>query len=123
MFVRDEKELAKAIEEEQDTIEIEGDLANKTFRIKATGKVAWCVCIGAIGIAVAATLAAPVTGGASLSVKCFVAPVVATSLGGFSVATSAIMIAVAAGGVGVLNKLRKYNIEKVSENKIRLTRE
>lgn len=123
MFIRDEKELAKAIKEEQDTIEIEGDLANKIIKIKATGKVAWCVCIGAIGIAVAATLAAPVTRGANLPVKFAIAPVVATSLGGFSVATSAIMIAVAAGGVGVLNKLRKYNIEKVSENKIRLTRE
>lgn len=122
MFVRDEKELAKAIKEEHDTIEIEGDLANKAIKIKATGKVAWCVCIGAIGIAVAATLAAPVTRGASLPVKFAIAPVVATSLGGFSVVTSAIMIAVAAGGVDVLNKLRKYNIEKVSENKIRLTR-
>ena len=46
--VRTEKELAKAVESEADTIEIEGDLGNKTIRIKATGKVAWGVCIAAL---------------------------------------------------------------------------
>lgn len=38
--VKTEKELATAIENEQDTIEIVGDLANKTVKIKATGTVA-----------------------------------------------------------------------------------
>ena len=34
----------------QDTIEIEGDLVRRVIKIKATGKVAWGVCIGALGI-------------------------------------------------------------------------
>ncbi|WP_275897270.1 hypothetical protein [Helicobacter suis] len=41
MAIQTEEELARAIKEGRDTIEIEGDLATKTIRIKATGKVAW----------------------------------------------------------------------------------
>lgn len=37
----DEKELGKALKEEQDEIIIESDLVNKVFKIKATGKAAW----------------------------------------------------------------------------------
>jgi hypothetical protein len=34
------------------TIEIEGDLAKKIIRLKATGNVAWAIAIAAIGMAV-----------------------------------------------------------------------
>lgn len=40
MKVNNEKELGKALHDEEDSIEIEGDLSNKVIRIKATGKVA-----------------------------------------------------------------------------------
>jgi hypothetical protein len=109
--VKTEAELAEAIKNGDNTIEIEGDLANKTFKIKATGKVAWGIALAAVGIAVYAAITtigsggttAPVTGTAGL----IAAPAAVSILGG-ATTYSAIAIAVAAGGVGVLNKLRSY---------------
>ena len=51
----DEKELARAVKNKVDLIIVEFDLAKKVFRIKATGKVAWAIAIGAI-IAVIAVI-------------------------------------------------------------------
>ncbi|MCD8213953.1 MAG: hypothetical protein LUC34_07940 [Campylobacter sp.] len=121
MFVNNEKEFGKALNDGIDTIEIEGDLAQKTIKIKATGKVAWGVCIVALGVAVAAIISAPATGGTSTAMGVVATGGVASILGS-TVAVSAIMIAVSAGGVGALNKLRKYKLEKISDTKIKLTR-
>uniref|UniRef100_UPI003F583790 hypothetical protein n=1 Tax=Vibrio cholerae TaxID=666 RepID=UPI003F583790 len=62
MTISNEADLGEALKREQDTIEIEGDLKNKVLKIKATGKVAWAVAIGAIGIAVAVLIASGVQG-------------------------------------------------------------
>lgn len=105
--IRTEKELADALASDQDTIEIEGDLANKVFRIRATGKVAWAVAVGAIGVAVVATLAAPATGGMSEGVALGVAPA-AIGVLGVSATFAAVGIAVKTGGVAALSKLRGY---------------
>ena len=48
--VRTEKELATQIENNADMIIIEGSLKDKVIRIKAVGKAAWIVAIGAIGV-------------------------------------------------------------------------
>ena len=112
MRVRTEEELAKAIENGEDTIEIEGDLKEKTLKIKATGKVAWVVAIGAIGIAVTIVIT---TGGAGTPASGIIG-VGAVSVLGLPAAITAVSIAVAAGGVGVLNKLRSYKIVENSEN-------
>ena len=79
------------------------------------------VAIGAIAVAVTAILAIPVTGGTS-SIASFVAAPAAISVLGGAVATSAISIAVAAGGIGALNKLRDYKIIENDENKVVLKR-
>ena len=63
--VTTEKELADAIKDNEDTITIEGDLAKKTLRIKATGKVAWVIAFEAIGVAVYSVMLTIGTGGAS----------------------------------------------------------
>lgn len=107
--VTSEKELGKALKDGADTIEIEGDLSKKVVRIKATGKVAWAVAIGAIAVAVAGILTAALGGGAPSAASAFAAPAAIAVLGA-PVTLSAILIAVAAGGVGVLNSLRKYKI-------------
>lgn len=86
MLVRDNKGLGKAVKNNEDTIEIEGDLSKKVIKIKATGKVAWAVSIGAIGIAVAAALATPATGGTSAVVGVVAAPAAVTVLGGSTAA-------------------------------------
>ena len=116
-----EKDLGKAIKEEKSTIEIEGDLARKVIKIKATGSVAWGVCIGALGVAIAAIIAVPTTAGTSAPVSSLVAtPALAgvVTVLGTGVTVSAITIAVAAGGVGALNKLRDYDMDKISDTKI-----
>ena len=109
MRVKTEEELAEAIENGEDTIEIEGDLKEKTLKIKATGKVAWVVAIGAIGVAVTIVIT---TGGAGAPASGIIG-VGAVSILGLPAAVSSVAIAVAAGGVGILNKLRDY---KVIEN-------
>ncbi|GLH57292.1 hypothetical protein [Helicobacter ailurogastricus] len=48
MQVSNEKELAEAIENGENSIEIVGDFSKKIVKIKATGDVAWGIAIAAI---------------------------------------------------------------------------
>lgn len=113
MAVTTEEELGKALESGQDTIEITGSLKDKVIKIKAVGHVSWAVAIGAVGIAVIAILS---TGGVAAPASAGIVGVGAASVLGIPAATSAVWIAVAAGGVGALNKLRSYKIESNSGN-------
>ena len=119
--MRDEKELGKALKRKDNKIVIEGDLSKKVIRIKATGSVAWGVCIAAIAIAVAAILASPVAAPASIPA---IIPTLgaATTVLGIDAATAALGIAVAGGGIGTLNTLRDYRLEKISDQKVILHR-
>lgn len=117
MIVKTEEELAKAIKNDEETIEIEGDLINKTIKIKATGKTSWIVAVGAIGIGVTGILLTPASGGTSSIAAGIVAPA-AVGVLGTSTTLSAILISIAAGGVGVLNKLRKYEIIENTDNRL-----
>lgn len=125
MKVTNEKELGEALKNGEDYIEIEGEFGGKIIRIKATGKVAWAVAFGAIGVAVIAVLSIPTTGGTStipaLAANAILAPAAVSILGAGTVA-SAIAIAVAAGSVGALNKLRKYKMTKISDSHIILSK-
>ena len=112
MRLRTEEELAEAIENGEDTIEIEGDLKEKILKIKATGKVAWILAIGVIGVAVVIAIT---TGGAGAPASGIIG-VGAVSVLGLPAAISAVSIAVAAGGVGVLNKLRNYKVIENNED-------
>ena len=113
MKISTNKELGKALKNKEESILIEGDLANKVIRIKATGKLAWGISLAAISTAVAAIflkgstagLTAPITSAAILS-----SASTAIAVLGPPAAKSAIVIAVAGGGVGVLHTLRKYEI-------------
>lgn len=116
MAINDAKDLGDALKNDADSIEIEGSLAQKVLRIKATGKIAWAIAIGAIGFGLGSTLAAPATGGTTLVAHFMTTPVAAAALG--SATSTAIVIAVTAGGVGVLTKLRRYKLEKISANKV-----
>ena len=117
-MITTEKELGQALKDEQDTIEIEGDLAKKIIKIKATGAVAWAVAIGAIAVAVVAVLTSPATGGAHGVIGVGLTAPVAVGILGFSTTTAAISIAVAAGGVGALKTLRSYKMKKLGSNHI-----
>ena len=120
--VRTKDELAKAVEEKEDTIVIEGDLAKKVIKIKATGSVAWALAVGGITVAVVAILAAPETAGTSALPAGAAFFETATVMGGTDIAMTAIGIAVAAGGVGVLNQLRAYSIAEKQNNRVVLKR-
>lgn len=119
--VKTEKELGDALKRGDDTIEIEGNLAKKTIKIRATGSVAWAIAIGAIGIAVYASIATLGTGGAAAPVtgtmSAFAAPA-AVGVLGTTVTYSAIAIAVAAGGVGALTSLRNYKEISRTDNRL-----
>lgn len=118
MTIRTEKELGEALKNEQDTIEIEGDLKNQVVKIKATGKVAWVIAIGAIGIAVILALG---SGGVGTSASGFISASAVPILG-LPATISALAIAIAAGGVGALNSLRKYKVVLNTEDKLILSR-
>lgn len=125
MKVKTEKELGEALKNKEDTIEISGDLVKKTIKIRATGKVAWGVAAGAIGIAFYATASTMATGGTSAPITVttagFTAGTAATILGG-SVAYSSIAVAIAAGGVGALTSLRSYKEVSRSSDSLILKR-
>jgi uncharacterized membrane protein len=98
--VQTERELASAIKRDEDTIEITGDLANKTVRIRATGGVAWAIAFATIGLAVYATITRGVTVGEIFG-----------AIGGavssiFGVSATYFAIALAVGGISVLMKRR-----------------
>lgn len=119
----DMNDIIKAVKAGEPMIIIEGKkISGEIYRIIITRDIAWAVCIGGIavaGIAVAATIG---SGGAvapaSVPMACFVSPPVVATLGGIEVAKTAIMFAVLGGGVGVLNQLRGYSVERISDDKL-----
>ena len=121
--VKTPKELGKALKAKADEILIEGDLKKKVIRIRVTGKVAWVVAIGAIAVAVAAIIA---SGGLALAplaapgVALAAAP--AVGILGFPTTAAAISIAITAGSVGALNRLRKYKVVERGEDRLVLRR-
>lgn len=120
-IVTTEKELGEALKRGESTIEVEFDLQNKVLKIKALEKGAWAICVAAIGVAVVCGVVTISTAGTATVPSAFVAaPAVVTvsSFLGMPTAISAIGIAIAGGGVGALNKLRGYRVEKVSDEKI-----
>lgn len=126
MSVTTEKELADAVSRNEDTIIIEGDLAKKTVRIKATGTVAWAIAVGSIGIVFYGVIATLGTGGAATPVS-GVAAVAASgaALGvlGTAATTAAISMALSVKSLSVLRKLRSnYMIAIVSGNTVTLKR-
>ncbi len=93
------------------------EIYKKILKIKATGTVAWGICLGAIAVAVIAATGTAITGGAAAPVasgSVAFSAAAALPVLGLPSTISAVSIAIAAeaGGVSILNKLRKYNTEK-----------
>lgn len=133
--VKNAKELGKAVERNENTITIEGDLKNKVITIKATGNVAWLVAGGAITVAIVAILAMPATtatgtvagpiAGAGLvaeSVALGAGGAGAVGILGVSTTVTAISIGVGAKSRSAVNKLRNNYTMKEYGNKLILTR-
>ncbi len=120
-------ELGDALGRKEDEIEIEGKLGDAVIRIRAVGKVAWAIAIGAIGVAIASVILAsatqvapPAAPGAAIAGLAS-APVLLSTFGSLSVAKIAVTVAIAGGGIGSLTAMRKYSLRKCN-NKVILYR-
>ncbi len=136
MKVNNEKELGASVYNKDDTIEIEGDLVKQVIKIKATGKVVWGVCIGAIVIGMTATVMAlipdpaeaveVVAAGVSYGIAGVMLGSAAITAGSIGIA-GAIAIGAAGKAIvptakGILQDLRKYKIAEKSDNRLVLKR-
>lgn len=108
--VKDAKELAQAIESNEDYIEIEGDLRKGVIKVKGVGKVAWMLCIG--GLAIAAAIVINKKADPKTAALAAVSATSAAAILGPTTAATCVKMAVAAGNVDVLSKLREYHIEE-----------
>ena len=112
--VKDEKELVQAIKNNVDYIEVECGIKDFFIKIKGTGKIAWTVCLGCLAIAAATTtyrVEKENNDAKKIAISAISATAAAAILGPTTAATC-VMMAVSAGGVDVLNKLREYRIEE-----------
>lgn len=125
MVVINEKDLGKAIKEKKKIIEIRGVLKDRVYSIKSVEKSIWNECMTQIGMAVLflqeMTKADGITTPVSVLTGTPILEKIVAILG-ISNAFSSITIAMAGGGVGILNQLRKYQIEQMTEEKIILRR-
>jgi|FLOH01.1.fsa_nt_gi hypothetical protein len=120
-YIYTPRELSDAIAKKQESFEINGDLIESVLKIKNTGTTAWIVTLGAISFATAAALATTKIGRITTPLTLPIATfntLGAVPILGISATTAAVEIAVAFGGVSVLNTLRKYKIIENSEDKL-----
>lgn len=114
--MKSSEELGKALKNKEDILVIEGDLRKRVIKIRATGKIAWAIAIGCIGLAFFA-LATILTSAGTSSVVAIPSELLlgtaASTILGYHTAVSALAISIAAGGVHYLDDLREY--EKVSD--------
>lgn len=117
MAITDEKELSKALQDGIDSIEIEGNLKDKVLRIKASGKVAWVIALGAIAIAVIVALSNTLANIGEANKVLMESPDSAPHLwlGGVWILVGIALVAIT---LAMLNKFRGYKLEKVSNTRI-----
>ena len=117
MFVENEKELGKALKNDEEEIELEGILAKKIKKIYQLDQAAWGLCLICLAIAVTTLLAAPAPSGISVAFT-LAAETPAVAVIGLPSAVTAILAAAAGGGVGVLVKLRKRKMQQLKNGHI-----
>lgn len=108
--VKDAKELAQAIKSNENYIEIEGDLKKGVVKVKGTGKIAWTLCIG--GLTIAAAMVINKQADPKTAALAAVSATAAAGILGPTTAAMCVMMAVYAGNVDVISKLREYRIEE-----------
>ncbi|MEZ9327472.1 hypothetical protein BCU83_04210 [Vibrio breoganii] len=108
MIVKDEEQLAEALQRGDSEIHIEGDLVNGVTSIRATGAVVWGLVIVAIVSCIGCTLVTrnPTAG------------VTVASLIGTKPALTAMSLVWIAGGVSVLEQLRSYRSEGTKDGSL-----
>lgn len=107
--VKTEDELVKAIKNNEDYILLEKGLDGTIKSILITGRICWGIVLGSIAVSITAIIASAPTGGISNVAHIVTAPIAITTIGS-SAAISATTIAMKAGSIKILSKLRKYRI-------------
>lgn len=118
-YASSEAELAQHLKDGRDSIEISVPFGDKIIKIKAVGTVAWGLIAVSLVAAIGLVIASPATIGAS-GVVGLAAAAPAVGVLGASATISAISLGVAGGGIGTLNKLRKYSITKLPNGRLLL---
>ena len=131
MKVYNERDLAKALHENVDIIEIDRNLANSVIKTQSVSTAKWCIVIGCISATIPIVTATIISGGivtpatAPLAVAAL-AP--ATSILGlkelfFLVKTAvwSIKLGNKAAGILAINKMRNYKME-TENNRVILLR-
>ena len=122
MKVANTKELGEALKNQVETIEIEGDLAKKVFRIRVTGKVTWPIAIAAVSLAIGCGVATFMSGPAAPATASGAIVGGTLAAGGFGTATMTAIAIASVGGVVALRNLRKYKIAKHTDDQLVLER-
>lgn len=125
VVVLNEADLGKAIKQKKATIEIEGELKDRVCSMKALEKESWNACMIQISMAVSVLQIMTRVDGIDTPVSVLTGTPILEKIISFlgnTNAFSAIMIARAGGGVGILNQLRKYQIAALTEEKLILNR-
>lgn len=122
------KELAEALKSDEQYIKVIGDLRNKVRKIKIIRNTAWAIAAGAIATSITLALATPAAtavtapaggiGGAIPFTGSALAGGTAALIIG-AAAKAALALGVAAGGIGVVNKMRNnYSIQQTTQDYI-----
>lgn len=125
VVVLNEADLGKAIKQKKATIEIEGELKDRVCSMKTLEKESWNACMTQISMAVSVLQIMTQVDGIDTPVSVLTGTPILEKIISFlgnTNAFSAIMIARAGGGVGILNQLRKYQIAALTEEKLILNR-
>lgn len=114
MVVENEQDLGSAIDNEEETIRVKGQLAPRIKKIWYLDRFLWCVCLACLAVAVAALLAVPTTFGTSAAMS-MVAGTPAAFVMGAPAASTAVLMAAAGSGISTLRQLRNgYRLEVIS---------
>ena len=117
MVVKDEKELGKALKNEEEEIELRGELAKKMKKIYQLDQTLWCLCLVCLAVTVTALLAAPATAGTSTVVS-LTAGTPAAAIIGIPSAVSAVLTAAAGGGIHILSRMRRRMMKQLDNGHI-----
>lgn len=125
MVLTNERDLGRAIKQKVEKLEIRGTLKDRVCRIRSIEERQWKACVSQIGMAVVFLQAMTKADGIPTSVSVLTGTPLLEKIAkilGISNAFSAILIAMAGGGIGILNQLRRYQMECLTEEEIVLRR-
>lgn len=120
LVVKNAVELGKALKEDAEEIEIEGELAQQVLTIKHTSEIPWAMTLGAVTVPITTLSLMGPYRKMTAGLHSYTAPTAIGIIGAKATAV-AIEVGVAAGSVHALNKLRTYKIESQDDEQLTIT--